>query len=271
MSQRIVTSQPTWTADIYRNYGLFAVYNGYALPTDYSSFRSNPYIPTAVQINLQNLRPTRVLHRYGSAWHLSSDFSRHVVDVAAPTQCYGLSVLMVLNPRGAIVWDSTQILYKSTQAGGSLLNYNYSTKVLDGAIREGNWDTPTPVIATTSVDLTNGGILIHRWNAGSSTYVTWFNGQELTQSYSSSGTPSFAKSNGVFQIGEYGNYRDLMPFALFAAANQYWDDATASKLTLNPWQIFRPQSARIYSFSTGAASSTVPPLYHQRQQQGMAS
>lgn len=269
-SEQVVTGQPDWDAEVLPQYGAVVVLNAARLDEKVLRFGGDRYPVTLKRVD-GAYKERRNLSRYGIAYtHQGSGTKVHFVSASNNVpDCYGLSTLLVMSPITSGSHNHQYLYVMNPTGSGSFIDYDDSTKVLTFAIRQNYWDSPTPLVSTASCDMGTGGVLVHRWAAGASTFDTTFNGVALSHSYSLSGTPAYAKCGaGYFLKGLSENhYHALFPIPLLVIASKRWDDATAYSLTQNPWQIFRPQSARVYSFpSAGAPASFIASWAHRRAQ-----
>lgn len=118
-----------------------------------------------------------------------------------------------------------------------------------------------------------GTVNIWGFVAGSRGREIWRNGVRLASDTTATLTRS--ATTAQFNVGAClptgGNSPPSEITTAFFLSKQELAPAAVAELTANPWQMFQPLSARIYSFPTAAGGSTVPVLYRQRQTQGMAS
>lgn len=200
----------------------------------------------------------------GSAIHFESGSSQYVETSYTPAGLARLSLGAIIK---AASTDNFAVSSRSTSStdgceflvGGAGVAGDVSFRI-DGNSGSGN--SPT-------VSGQNDGRFHH--------YIGYYNGADA-RIYAdgfyygfNSVVAGTINSAQTLQIGRRGSTYFTGDVALVYCGHNALSDGLVRAMMDNPWQIFRPISARVYSFPSAGAASTIPPLYHQRQQQGMAS
>ena len=185
----------------------------------------------------------------GVALSSSGGFST-LVDVDKPIFTVCLSIRTAPNIRWAFGDYNTTGSAESVSFGSRFVN---ATDALLTARAAGG----TNLVNTTLTGVANLGINSHVFGhtPGSRGYIANGNGV-YKSAVSAAGSRGEGTTARFGSGGDYAGQRFIDSIALFAVGSAALPAAQALDLAANPWQLFRADPIRIYSFPTGAISIT---------------